>query len=106
MTIRITGITSRDTIFTVAPDGRTRLHVEVHTGEAEHAVARAVLMVGTGHAAQAAAANAAFHMRHGKRVTVYGAGLDTLNGKLVVVGCDRITPDDVLARQHLEGVSP
>jgi hypothetical protein len=100
--ICITGVTARDTYYTVAPDGCTRLHVEVHTGEREHAVARAVRLVGQGPAAQVAAANAAWHLRKGRRVTVYGAGLDLLHGHLVVVGCDRVTPDDAIARHHLE----
>lgn len=104
MTIRISGITARNTVYTVAPaDGRTRLVVHVHTGEADHAIACAVLLVGIGHAAQAAAANAAHHMRKGQRITVYGDGLALEHGHLVVRGCNSIRPDNVVALRHLEG---
>jgi len=102
MTIRITGVTARDTRCIVAPDGRARLVVEVHTGEADHATARAVLLIGQGYAAQLAASNAAWHMRRGRRVTVYGTGLTVDHGHLIVHGCDRVTPDDAMAAQHLE----
>lgn len=104
MAIRIAGLTARDAMYTVAPepDGRVRLVVEVHTGDAHHATARACLLIGQGHAAQVAASNAAFHLRKGRRVTVYGSGLDHLNGRLIVIGCNCIQPDDEIARQHIE----
>ena len=106
MTIRITGITARDTHYTVAPDGRTRLHVEVHTGETHHAIARAVMLVGTGAAAQIAAANAAHHLRRGRRVTLYGGGLEVLNGRLIVTSDVRIQPDDAVANRHITEAHP
>ena len=104
MSIRITGITARNAWFTVGTDGRARLHVDVHTGSEPDAIARAVLLVGQGPAAQIVASTKAHHLRKGQRVIVYGAGLAIADNRehLVVCGCTDIQHDSVRTTQHLE----
>ena len=98
MSVTITGTAARPAWYSVAPcDGRARLHVDVNTGDARHTIARAVWLVGQGPAAQIAASNAAHHLRSGRRVTVYGAGLALDGGHLVVCGCTGIQQHDATA---------
>lgn len=100
MTLRITGLVARPAVYTVAPgDGRVRLVVDVHMGDAHHAVARIVRCMGQGFAAQYAAATAARQLREGQRVQVHADGLDFLNGRLIVVGCSCIHADGEAATE-------
>jgi hypothetical protein len=95
VTVQIRGTTARDAWFTVSPDGRARVHVEVRTGAEADAIARAVWYAGQGPAAAITASATAHRLRKGRRIIVYGAGLAIASNRehLVVCGCSALQHD-------------